>query len=648
MEFDLSPFWISIKTALVATGLAFVSGIAAAWGMLMYTGRWKGLLDGILTLPLILPPTVVGFLLLLLLGRNGPVGGILARVGITIVFSWSATVIASTIVAFPLMYKTVLGAFRQVDTNLLDCSRTLGASETRVFWQLLLPLAWPGVIAGTILAFARALGEFGATLMLAGSIPGRTKTMPIAIFFAGEAGHLTEALVWTIILGSIALSAIATINYLSVDTLTENRWVEALAAGVQRWFTLVGHWHSKRPYDHLSPIDHGNDQESACTDLAVNDNGNNQESARTGLVVDLEKSLPGLEVTAQFTARDRPLAILGASGAGKSTILRCVAGLMTPTTGRIVLNGRVLFDAEQGINLPCAKREVGFVFQNYALFPHMRVARNIGFGLQDLPRQERRARVQYYLEVLQLQDLETYYPRQLSGGQQQRVALARALATNPKLLLLDEPLSALDSFLRDRVEKFLVDLFATYSGTTLLVTHKLEEAYRLCDHWLVLSKGEAIAHGRREKIFEHPPTYAIAQLTECKNISSVQPAEGCQGDYQGDEHTTSCIRALDWNNCVLKVTEPLPELISYVGIRANHLRFLPGPTGDNVFPCWLVSISETPYGITLYVSIGDPQPEKKEYHLQAEVSKEMWLDLKQRSHPWWIQLDPLHLILMTD
>src|SRR6476469_7488102 len=188
MELDLSPLWISLKTSFVATIFAFVAGIGVAGWMFAYRGKGKGLIDGILTLPLVLPPTVIGFLLLLLLGRNSPLGQLLMQFEITIIFSWFATVIAATVVAFPLMYKSVLTAFKQIDKDLINCARTLGASEARIFWQVLLPLAWPGVVAGTIMTFARALGEFGATLMLAGSIPGKTQTMPVAIFFAAEAG----------------------------------------------------------------------------------------------------------------------------------------------------------------------------------------------------------------------------------------------------------------------------------------------------------------------------------------------------------------------------------------------------------------------------------------------------------------------------
>ncbi|MGD1908771.1 MAG: molybdate ABC transporter permease subunit, partial [Leptolyngbyaceae cyanobacterium] len=201
----LPPLRGSLITAVVATGLAFLLGLAAARWMLTYQGRGKRLLDGLLTLPLVLPPTVVGFLLLWLLGKNSPVGQLLDALGVTVIFTWGATAIAATIVAFPLMYKTALGAFEQIDTPLLSSARILGASEWRIFWQILLPLAGPGVLAGTVLAFARALGEFGATLMVGGSIPGVSQTIPIAIFFAAEGGRMGVALAWVLLMVAVSL-----------------------------------------------------------------------------------------------------------------------------------------------------------------------------------------------------------------------------------------------------------------------------------------------------------------------------------------------------------------------------------------------------------------------------------------------------------
>jgi molybdate transport system permease protein len=213
MAIDLSPVWISLKTVLVATAITFFLGVAAARWMSKYEGRFKSIIDGILIMPLVLPPTVVGLGLLLLFGVHGPLGKLLLRMGTTVLFSWSATVIAATMVAFPLMYQTSRGAFEQIETNIEDVARTLGASEWSLFWKVTMPLAWPGVAAGTILAFARALGEFGATLMLAGNIPGVTQTIPIAIYFDVEAGEMHKALALVLIIICISLASIMVLNY---------------------------------------------------------------------------------------------------------------------------------------------------------------------------------------------------------------------------------------------------------------------------------------------------------------------------------------------------------------------------------------------------------------------------------------------------
>lgn len=213
MNFDLSPAWISLKVTLTATVIIFILGIIAAWQMSRYEGRAKGLIDSLLTLPLVLPPTVAGFGILLLIGRHGPVGRFFEVLGVNIVFSWYAAVIAAVVVAFPLMYKTARGAFEQIDQNLLSAARTLGASEWKVFWKVSVPLAWPGIAAATALSFARALGEFGATLMVAGSIPGKTQTIPIAIYFATQGSEWQIALVWVLIICGISLAVMLLIHY---------------------------------------------------------------------------------------------------------------------------------------------------------------------------------------------------------------------------------------------------------------------------------------------------------------------------------------------------------------------------------------------------------------------------------------------------
>ncbi len=213
MESYLTPLWISCKTVLVTTVITFFLGIAAARWMARYTGKLKNIIDGLFILPLVLPPTVVGFGLLILFGKNGPLGHFFSLFDTTVVFSWPATVIAATVMSFPLMYMTARGAFEQVDVNIENAARTLGASEWRLFWSVTMPLAWPGVAAGTVLALARALGEFGATLMLAGNIPGKTATIPVAIYFAIQSGNDTQALILVGIVLVIAFASLAAIAY---------------------------------------------------------------------------------------------------------------------------------------------------------------------------------------------------------------------------------------------------------------------------------------------------------------------------------------------------------------------------------------------------------------------------------------------------
>ncbi|WP_270943066.1 molybdate ABC transporter permease subunit [Romboutsia lituseburensis] len=215
MNVDWSPLIISLKTAFLATFITFAIGIIASYFMSNYKGKYKGLIDGLFTLPLVLPPTVVGFFLLLVVGKNGVVGKFLLQFDITIIFSWWATVISATVVAFPMMYRTSRAAFEQIDVNMISAARTLGLSEWKIFYKIAIPLAWPGIIAGIVLSFARALGEFGATLMIAGNIPGRTQTMPVAIFFAVEGGDMTKAIMWVLIITFISICMILILNYWS-------------------------------------------------------------------------------------------------------------------------------------------------------------------------------------------------------------------------------------------------------------------------------------------------------------------------------------------------------------------------------------------------------------------------------------------------
>jgi molybdate ABC transporter permease protein len=605
---DLSPLWISLKTAGIATIATCLLGTAAAYWMLGYQGKWKSFIEGILIAPLVLPPTVVGFLLLLLLGRNGAIGKLLPPEA-AIVFTWYAAVLTAMIVAFPLMYKTALGAFEQINQDLLQVARTLGATEWRVFWQVTLPLAIPGLLAGVVLAFARALGEFGATLMLAGNIPGQTQTIPMAIFFAVEAGAMDEARFWAIAILCISLFGIVAVNL----------------------------WQQHRARQQGRGNQHNHFRETApqpnAADRSFASNSQNPMVSPTGLTVEICKRLPGFLLEVSFSADDRVLGLLGASGAGKSMILRCIAGVETPTAGRIVLNGRVLFDSKQNINLPSRDRHIALLVQNYALFPHLTVAQNIAFGLtKGRSITATPQKVEAHLAAVHLEGMANRYPHQLSGGQQQRVALARSFASQPQALLLDEPFSALDTHLRSRLEQNLIVRLSRYQGVTLFVTHNLEEAYRVCEDLLVLEDGRSIAYGCKQALFEHPHTTSVAQLTGCKNLS--------RAVAQGDQ----AIEAIDWG---IKLQAESISSLSYVGIRAHQLTFTQETSQPNTFPCWLATTSETPHRMTLYLKLNAAPTDPQDYDLQAEVFKEKWVALKDQPFPWQVRLDPLRLILMS-
>ncbi|MBW4455910.1 MAG: molybdate ABC transporter permease subunit [Nostoc indistinguendum CM1-VF10] len=599
MPLDLSPLWISLKTSLLATFITFFLGIAAAYWMLGYRGKGKSLIESIFIAPLILPPTVVGFLLLLFFGKNGPVGKLMQAFDFSIVFTWYGAAIAATVVSFPLMYKTTLGAFEQIDANLLRVARTLDATEATIFWRISFPLALPGIAAATMLAFARALGEFGATLMLAGNIPGLTQTIPMAIYFAVEAGAMNEAWFWAIAIMVISLSGIIAVNFW--QELREKRRGAGSGeqgAGGENLYTLDSSFESG------------------------------------GLFVNIEKILPSFDLKVAFTTDEQPLGLLGGSGAGKSMILRCLAGIETPSHGRIVLNGRVLFDSKQGINLPSRDRRIGFLVQNYALFPHMSVAQNIAFGLpKGLSAGSIRVQVEQQLIAMQLQGLGDRYPHQLSGGQQQRVALARALASQPEALLLDEPFSALDTHLRSQLEQQMTETLAGYQGVTLFVTHNMEEAYRICPNLLVLEHGRAVHYGSKHDIFKHPATVSVAQLTGCKNFSRVV----LQSSQQ--------VEAIDWD-CTLQIIEPIKSELSHIGIRAHQFIFTNDSSQQNTFPCWVVRTSETPHRMTLFLKLNSVGKNFQDYHLQAEVFKEKWAIMKDQPFPWYVRLDPQRLILM--
>lgn len=211
---DFSPFFISIKVAVCATLITFILGLPAA-RLVVSMKRGKSIADGIFSLPMVLPPTVVGFFLLLIFGNNSVIGKLLSAAGMSVIFKWQGAVVASAVVSFPMLYRTARGAFEQIDRNLINAARTIGMGEVEIFLKIMLPASWPGVMAGTILAFARALGEFGATIMLAGNIPGKTQTMSVAIYTAVQAGNRALAYKWVIIIMAMSFVTIILMNFIT-------------------------------------------------------------------------------------------------------------------------------------------------------------------------------------------------------------------------------------------------------------------------------------------------------------------------------------------------------------------------------------------------------------------------------------------------
>ncbi len=263
------------------------------------------------------------------------------------------------------------------------------------------------------------------------------------------------------------------------------------------------------------------------------------------LDVRVRRQLPGFQLDAAFTAGDERVVLFGPSGAGKSLTLQCIAGIVRPDAGRIVANGRVLFDSDAGIRLSPQARNVGYVPQRYALFPHLTVEQNIAYGLTGAPRDERRRRTAELVRLMGLDGLERRRPAQLSGGQQQRVALARALAREPDILLLDEPFGALDVGIRSELRDALVALQERRSLTAVIVTHDLADAFLLGQRIVVVDHGRVLQEGTREEIFYRPATRRVAEFVETRNILSATVAGIDAGTVR-----------LEWNGVHLEADAP--------------------------------------------------------------------------------------------
>lgn len=285
------------------------------------------------------------------------------------------------------------------------------------------------------------------------------------------------------------------------------------------------------------------------------------------IAVNIKKNLGNFRLDVAFSQESGVLALLGGSGCGKSMTLRCIAGIETPDSGKIVLNGVTVYDSERKINLPPQQRQVGLLFQNYALFPNMTVEENILCGLREKrDKSEKTALLAEYIRKFHLEGLEKHTPTQLSGGQKQRCALARMLIGRPGILMLDEPFSALDSYLRWELERELLSTLREYDGTVLFVSHDRDEVYRISDRIAVYQNGTIDVIGDKWELFRQPITCTAAILTGCKNVAEASYSE-------------KTVTVPQWGLTLPLPTDGLPGGMTHLGIRARKMlpATAPGP-----------------------------------------------------------------------
>ena len=361
-----------------------------------------------------------------------------------------------------------------------------------------------------------------------------------------------------------------------------------------------------------------------------------------GFLVDIQKKLGDFQLDITFSSNARRIGILGPSGCGKSMTLKCIAGIEQPDRGRIVIGtsddrsaNHLLFDSAKKVNLKPQKRNLGYMFQNYALFPTMTVEQNIAAGLKVTGRggkgAGRRDRVREMIERFHLQGLENHLPGELSGGQQQRVALARIMAYQPDLILLDEPFSALDQHLKERLQHELMTMLEDYKGQVIMVSHSRDELYRFAEELVILEQGSVLASGKTQVLFDHPHTAAVARMTGCKNITAARRLGA---------HT---LQLPDWD-ARLHLQREIPEDITAIGYRAHFFEPVWGERRENCIPFDLSGMDELPFERRYYIR---PQGEANEVKMADEGSAELicWFVqdaqrqlLDERPAPDWLQL----------
>lgn len=371
----------------------------------------------------------------------------------------------------------------------------------------------------------------------------------------------------------------------------------------------------------------------------------------TTLEVDVVKRFPDFTLEASWAAEDGVVVLFGPNGAGKTLTLQCLAGLERPDRGRIVVHGRTLFDADAGIDVPAQHRRVGYVFQGLALFPHLTVAGNVGFGLRGRPRAERQRRATEVMERLGLASLAARYPHEISGGQRQRVALGRALATDPALVLLDEPLSALDQPLRRTLRDEVRDILVDWGAAAVVVTHDLSEAYRIGDRIVVYDAGRVIQSAPKAELLWRPASEAVARIVGIRNIlhGTVLKAlpDRIQLRWRG--------QTLEAVNSPTRSYLPAPGAPIAFFIRPEYVRLVRKDRGEpdprhhmNVMAGRIVGEADFGTTWTLYLRLDEPgEPAQGEYDLEVEVPRLVYeiLDIEQDRHwEWSLHRGSIHVL----
>ena len=345
--------------------------------------------------------------------------------------------------------------------------------------------------------------------------------------------------------------------------------------------------------------------------------------------LDIEKNFRGFSLRVKLDSHTSRMGILGASGSGKSMTLRCIAGIETPDKGKIVINGKTVFDSEQKICLKPQERRIGYLFQNYALFPSMTVWDNIGCGFRG-SKKEKTDKIKDYLNRYRLDGLENRYPSQLSGGQQQRVALARMMIGEPQMILLDEPFSALDGYLKDVLQRDMQKFLEEYPGEMMMVTHSRDEAFRFCGELMLLREGRPLVSGNTKEIFEQPRSLDAARLTGCKNFSRIERL----GDFY--------VWAIDWD-MKLRTIQKVEKDHAYVGIRGHWMKNASGP-GENCLPLEIEEYMETTFEHQYLLKRSGMEEGAVLWWMRPKIS---FGDTPQENLPPYLYLPPEHLMLLN-